>query len=498
MHIPRIAVPLALIAASASMASEPAPVEPKAESREPKAEHADRSVSISGHALRFPAAAHSGSLRLPVTAVVSADSKVLLATLIARGWSLHLHLGGSSRDEPVFRLGGRTPDVEFEHSSTRIDERLRLYLWRRKERLRDKQLWVLATAKVSGVRPLQPPEHPPQPAVDARDRLLADLSFALSQARPVEAHGAPGPRVIWSELAAAPEGAEELVPEPEDLTGANAPHLAEIARTAAADAGPPPAAPLLAAQAAPSPGPLHLAVIDDKVQTEVQGLHKLEPLPAPRPVPAVAISRPERAGKRVALTFDACSTLDRSFYDERVMHVLRDTRTPATLFISGRWAETHQDLVKQLAGNPLFEIANHSYIHPHMLEVPRERQEHELLWTQQILFTLTGRLPRFFRPPYGEMNDGLVKVAAELGIRTVEYDFPSGDPDKQVTRERMVKWVLQKARPGSIVVMHMNRHGWHTGEALPDIIEGLRARGFELARVGDLVDADEAAAGAQQ
>jgi peptidoglycan/xylan/chitin deacetylase (PgdA/CDA1 family) len=41
--------------------------------------------------------------------------------------------------------------------------------------------------------------------------------------------------------------------------------------------------------------------------------------------------------------------------------------------------------------------------------------------------------------------------------------------------------------------MHMNRHGWHTGEALPDIIRGLRAHGFELARVGDLVDADEAA-----
>jgi peptidoglycan/xylan/chitin deacetylase (PgdA/CDA1 family) len=91
------------------------------------------------------------------------------------------------------------------------------------------------------------------------------------------------------------------------------------------------------------------------------------------------------------------------------------------------------------------------------------------------------------------MNDALVKLAAEVGLRTVEFDFPSGDPDKTVTRERMVKWVLARARPGSIVVMHMNRNGWHTGEALPDIIKGLRANGFELARVGDLVDADDAA-----
>src|SRR3954463_5348064 len=140
------------------------------------------------------------------------------------------------------------------------------------------------------------------------------------------------------------------------------------------------------------------------------------------------ITRPEHTGKRIALTFDACSTLDRSFYDERVMKVLRDTRTPATLFISGRWAETHQEIIKELAKEPQFELANHSYIHPHMTEIPFERQQHELLWTQQILLTLSGKLPRFFRPPYGELNEQLLKVVAETGLRTVEYDFPSGDP----------------------------------------------------------------------
>jgi peptidoglycan/xylan/chitin deacetylase (PgdA/CDA1 family) len=72
-------------------------------------------------------------------------------------------------------------------------------------------------------------------------------------------------------------------------------------------------------------------------------------------------------------------------------------------------------------------------------------------------------------------------------LRTVEYDFPSGDPDKHITRERLVAWVLAKARAGSIVVMHMNRRGWHTAEALPDIISGLRAKGFVLSRVGEMV-----------
>ncbi len=217
------------------------------------------------------------------------------------------------------------------------------------------------------------------------------------------------------------------------------------------------------------------------------GAPLLKPLPPLQPVLAEVITRPEGAGRRVALTFDACSTLDRSFYDDRITRALVGTKTPATLFISGRWAETHLRQMRVLSEIPLFEIANHSYIHPHMTEVPQERQREELLWTQQILFSLTGKLPRFFRPPYGEVDSELALVAAQNGLRTVEYDFPSGDPDKHLTRERLVAWVLAKARSGSIVVMHMNRRGWHTAEALPDIIAGLRAKGFVLSQVGEMV-----------
>jgi len=42
-------------------------------------------------------------------------------------------------------------------------------------------------------------------------------------------------------------------------------------------------------------------------------------------------------------------------------------------------------------------------------------------------------------------------------------------------------------------VMHMNRRGWHTAEALPEIIAGLRAKGFVLSQVGSMVDATVAA-----
>jgi peptidoglycan/xylan/chitin deacetylase (PgdA/CDA1 family) len=83
-------------------------------------------------------------------------------------------------------------------------------------------------------------------------------------------------------------------------------------------------------------------------------------------------------------------------------------------------------------------------------------------------------------------------VAADLGLTTVEYDLPSGDPDARATKEALVSWVLRRARPGSIVVMHINHPGFHTADALPEIVAGLRARGLELVTVGDLLRSEEA------
>jgi peptidoglycan/xylan/chitin deacetylase (PgdA/CDA1 family) len=403
-----------------------------------------RTLTVGGLQLAVPEAAESGAARLAVNLLVSAEQRTLLATLVHSGWTPDDPAAEKAVPEAKVTLGGRAPDLDLEHAGAHIDDRLRLLLWRRPERLRALPLWVGVALRQSGVRPLLPPLRPPVSARDAVDRVLADLSFGLSQSRPV----AEQPRIVWVELADSPSGAEDLL----------------------ADLPPPAEGPL---QPKNAPPPL------------------LKPLP---PITAVAtdvISRPDAAAKRVALTFDACSTLERSFYDDRITRVLLQTKTPATMFISGRWAETHLREMRVLSEIPLFEIGNHSYIHPHMTEVPPDRQREELLWTQQILLSLTGKLPRFFRPPYGEVDAGLSQVAGQNGLRTVEYDFPSGDPDKSFTRERLAGWVLAKARPGSIIVMHMNRHGWHTAEALPEIIAGLRAKGFVLSKVSEMVDAPQ-------
>ena len=198
-----------------------------------------------------------------------------------------------------------------------------------------------------------------------------------------------------------------------------------------------------------------------------------------------------RSAKQVALTFDACPTGRPEEYDERVIEVLVREKVPATLFLSGRWVEKNEGTARSQAAQPQFEIANHAFRHPHMLEKDDGRILRELKRTQDIIRKVTGKLPKYFRPPFGEVDERLARLAAQAGLVTVQYDIASGDPDPGLSAKRISRDVVENARGGSIVVFHMNRNGVRTAEALPEVIKGLRDRGFELVTVGEMMKTKE-------
>jgi peptidoglycan/xylan/chitin deacetylase (PgdA/CDA1 family) len=194
-----------------------------------------------------------------------------------------------------------------------------------------------------------------------------------------------------------------------------------------------------------------------------------------------------RNSSKIALTFDACPTSRSDEYDEKVIDVLLAEKVPATLFMSGRWVEKNIEKTKFLASQPQFEIAAHSYYHPHMVEKDDERVLRELKRTQALIKKVTGNAPRYFRPPFGEVDERVAKLAAETGLVTVQYDISSGDADPNLSSQRIARILLRDARGGSIIVFHMNRNGMHTAEVLPVVISGLRQKGFTLVTVGELL-----------
>ena len=208
--------------------------------------------------------------------------------------------------------------------------------------------------------------------------------------------------------------------------------------------------------------------------------------PAPAELPGVIYHGP-RDAKRLALTFDACSLPTNDRIDQGVLDTLIKEQVPATLFLGGKWMEDDAAVVATLARNAQFELASHSYLHPHLMRLSPRALDEELQRSQADFEKLVGHQASYFRAPYGELDARVVLALTRNGLAPVQYDLPSGDPDPHFTKKVLVKWVVGHAQPGGIVVMHINGNGKHTAEALPDIVEGLRKKGFELVRLSDLL-----------
>lgn len=219
-----------------------------------------------------------------------------------------------------------------------------------------------------------------------------------------------------------------------------------------------------------------------------------EEAPALPPVPAKLIFHGDRARPKIAITFDACETTKTTEFDRGIWSVLIEKQAKATIFLGGKWMESHPEETKMIGASDLVEIGNHSYIHPNFGKLSASQIEDEIRRTQDIQWKLTGGQGRVFRFPYGKYSKTSIKAVAEMGLYPIQWDVASGDPDQKIDAEWMKEIVFSKTQNGSIIIFHINGRGWNTAEALPDIIDGLRERGFELVTVSELMGFDEAEA----
>ena len=207
----------------------------------------------------------------------------------------------------------------------------------------------------------------------------------------------------------------------------------------------------------------------------------------------LAMFHGSRSEKKIALTFDACPSSTHGGFDSSIVRTLIDSGVPATYFLSGKWIVKHRRETKRLASVPIFELGNHSYSHPHCMNISDDSVQQELQRTELLLKNISKTSSHLFRPPYGETDGRIKHIAQNLGLVTVMYDLASGDPDSTISRERLVRYVVSHTRNGSIIVMHVNGRGWHTAEALPEIIQSLRRKGFVFIKVSDLLAVHDSA-----
>ncbi|MEV0791660.1 polysaccharide deacetylase family protein [Kribbella sp. NPDC050459] len=212
-----------------------------------------------------------------------------------------------------------------------------------------------------------------------------------------------------------------------------------------------------------------------------------------------------RDRKLIALTFDADLTAlmrrrlvsgqVKSYYNKALIDELRALHVPATMFLTGMWMEQYPQVVKELAADPLFELGTHTYDHRGFTKhcytlgtVPRAQMLTDVQRAVVQLDQLDPHATRWFRFPGGCYDTTALHELAPAGVTAVGLDVPGADGFAK-SPQPIIKQVLDHVQNGSIVVLHM--HGGdnapYTAQALGQIVRELRARGYELVTVTQLV-----------
>ncbi|MCS7311770.1 MAG: polysaccharide deacetylase family protein [Acidobacteria bacterium] len=217
-------------------------------------------------------------------------------------------------------------------------------------------------------------------------------------------------------------------------------------------------------------------------------------------------------------------TLDGSFSDQDVDALIRQVEAlqlPVTVFLTGEFIDRYPEATRRLAASPWVEVGNHTLNHRHWTAYQQTRQQStlpdvtpqalqfELAETARRFRTVTGRaMAPLWRAPYGEHNAELRQWAAGLGYTHVGWTVESGwtldtmdwidDPAHPMYRPgpAIVRDILALAeRPphginGGIVLMHLGSRrpaGDRMVDVLPELVQGLRQRGYTLVHVSTLL-----------
>ncbi|MFD6418832.1 polysaccharide deacetylase family protein [Streptomyces sp. NPDC060194] len=229
------------------------------------------------------------------------------------------------------------------------------------------------------------------------------------------------------------------------------------------------------------------------------------PPAAPPAVTPVVRRGDGRGGRTVALTFDADMTAaqgPRAARGERFDHpelvaTLRRLAVPATVFMTGRWAEEYPAQARSLGRDPQFEVANHSYSHfafsADCYGLPtvapeRMRADVERAFAVFRAVGVRNAVP-YFRFPGGCYDARALRAIAPARVTAVQWDVVSGDAFATDARA-VARQVLDGVRPGSVVVLHCTRSAAPvTEEAVREVVPELRRRGYRFVKVSELFGA---------
>ena len=183
----------------------------------------------------------------------------------------------------------------------------------------------------------------------------------------------------------------------------------------------------------------------------------------------------------IYLTFDAgyengCTA--------QILDVLKDHQVSAAFFLVGNYMERNADLVRRMVGEGHI-VGNHTMHHYDMSKISdRATFQKELTDLEDLFRETTGKdLPKYYRPPQGIYSEDNLKLAQEMGYKTVFWSLAYVDwnNDAQPTKEEAFSKLLPRVHNGAVVLLHS------TSRTNADILDELLTKWEEMGyRFGSL------------
>jgi len=197
------------------------------------------------------------------------------------------------------------------------------------------------------------------------------------------------------------------------------------------------------------------------------------------------VRRVETATPVVALTFDDGPLPG---FTEEILDVLRAEGVRATFFVTGEAVEEHVAQARRIVAEG-HELGNHSYSHRRMVGVSYAFVREEIERTDELIRAAGYEGEIHFRPPYSKRLLVLPYYLSRTSRTTILCDVePEPYPETADGAEKIVQHVVEQARPGSIILLHvMNASRSESVRAVPAIIQALRSKGYTFVTVSELL-----------
>ncbi len=204
---------------------------------------------------------------------------------------------------------------------------------------------------------------------------------------------------------------------------------------------------------------------------------------------------------KIAITFDDGPDPE---WTPKILDVLKEKGVKATFFLIGVEAQKYPGITKRVYAEG-HEIGNHTFTHPDISNISKRYFEVELNLTESFFEGKLGVKPVLFRPPYSidqepDTADQVrpLELAQDLGYITVGDKVDPNDwhDNPRRSASEIVHDVLANLPPckaenlacGNIILLHDGGgNRIETVKALPQIIDGLKARGYEIVPVSGLM-----------